>query len=255
MKKLLLIIPISLALAIFFYPTTSNSNNGGSPGGKSGSPNDNSNCTGCHNSNTGNNASISSNIPASGYVPEQTYTITATVNQSGINKFGFELTAEENNTSSAKTGTFYITNSSETKSVNNNTAVSHKGSGTAGTNNSRTWTMDWKAPSAGNIGGVTFYGGFIAANGNNNDNGDTFHATTLTVNEANTNTINNLVLNKNFTFNNNTKSIIANSPISLYSINGKLVKSSKQKTTNISDLKQGIYIIKSEHKTQKIILN
>ena len=40
MKRYLLIIPITIALAIFFYPTTSNSNSTGSVGGKTGSPND-----------------------------------------------------------------------------------------------------------------------------------------------------------------------------------------------------------------------
>ena len=45
MKKHLLIIPVSIVLAIFFYPTTSNSNSTGSVGGKTGSPTDGSSCT------------------------------------------------------------------------------------------------------------------------------------------------------------------------------------------------------------------
>ena len=120
MKKSLLLIPICIGLSIFFYPTTSNSNGSGSPGGKTGSPSDGASCTGCHYAGLGTGATITTNIPPSGYVPNQTYTITANINQSGINKFGFEITAEEANFGSAKTGSFLITNSNETKFVNNN---------------------------------------------------------------------------------------------------------------------------------------
>ena len=102
MKKNLLLIPITIALAIFFYPTTSNSNASGSPGGKTGSPTDGETCTGCHYAGTGTGATITTNIPSSGYIPNQVYTITTEINQTGINKFGFEITAEEANFGSAK---------------------------------------------------------------------------------------------------------------------------------------------------------
>ena len=115
MTKSLLFIPICIGLSIFFYPTTSNSNASGSPGGKTGSPDDGASCTGCHYAGVGTGATIITNIPLGGYVPNQVYTITANINQSGINKFGFEITAEEANFGSAKTGSFLMTNSSETK--------------------------------------------------------------------------------------------------------------------------------------------
>ena len=126
MKKILTLFSIAFAVAVFFYPTTSNSNASGSPGGKTGSPNDVANfnissCTGCHYAGVGTGATITSDIPSSGYVPGNVYTITANINQSGINKFGFEITAEEANFGSAKTGTFFVTNGTETKLVNSNT--------------------------------------------------------------------------------------------------------------------------------------
>ena len=78
MKRYLLIISITIALAIFFYPTTSNSNSAGSPGGKTNSPMDGQNCTGCHsvtiNSGTGT-STITTTIPAWGYSVGSTYTI------------------------------------------------------------------------------------------------------------------------------------------------------------------------------------
>ncbi len=41
----------------------------------------------------------------------------------------------------------------------------------------------------------------------------------------------------------------------MYDVRGKLVLTTKEKSTTISHLKKGIYILKSENKSQKIILN
>jgi hypothetical protein len=251
MKKSLLIIPVSIVLAIFFYPTTSISNAGGSPGGKTDSPSDGASCTGCHYAGAGTGAIITTNIPANGYTPNQVYTITANINHSGINKFGFEITAEKNS-GNTKTGSFLVTNSAEMKFVNNNTAITHKSGGTSG-NGSRTWAMDWEAPNTG-TGDVTFYGAFIAANGNGNNMGDTYHSTNLTVSEAIVNSVSNLSAQNDFTFNTVTKTIETIKTVSVYDINGKLVFSTNEKLTNISHLNKGIYILKSENKTQKIII-
>ena len=178
-----IILPIACLIAISFYPEISIGYSNGSPGGKTGSPSDISDCTGCHsNAGIGSGATITTNIPSTGYIPGDIYTITGNITQSGINKFGFEITAEELNPGSAKTGTFFVTNATETKFVNNNNAVSHRVGGTSGSN-ARTWSMDWEAPSAG-TGSVAFYGGFIAANSNGNNSGDTYHEVSLIVNEA-----------------------------------------------------------------------
>jgi len=251
MKKSLLIIPVSIVLAIFFYPTTSISNAGGSPGGKTDSPSDGASCTGCHYAGAGTGAIITTNIPANGYTPNQVYTITANINHSGINKFGFEITAEKNS-GNTKTGSFLVTNSAEMKFVNNNTAITHKSGGTSG-NDSRTWAMDWEAPNTG-TGDVTFYGAFIAANGNGNNMGDTYHSTNLTVSEAIVNSVRNLSAQNDFTFNTVTKTIETINTVSVYDINGKLVLFTNEKLTNISHLNKGIYILKSENKKHKIII-
>jgi hypothetical protein len=173
------------------------------------------------------------------------------INQSGINKFGFEITAEKNS-GNTKTGSFLVTNSAEMKFVNNNTAITHKSGGTSG-NDSRTWAMDWEAPNTG-TGDVTFYGAFIAANGNGNNMGDTYHSTNLTVSEAIVNSVSNLSAQNDFTFNTVTKRIETIKTVSVYDINGKLVFSTNEKLTNISHLNKGIYILKSENKKHKIII-
>lgn len=255
MKKLLTILSIAFAGLILFYPTISNSNGSGSPGGKTGSPTDGVSCSGCHYAGVGTGATITTNIPANGYVPNQVYTITAQVSQTGINKFGFEITAEEDNFGSAKTGTFIVTNSTETQPTNNNSAITHKASGTSASD-SKSWSMDWQAPNTG-TGAVTFYGSFMGTNGDGTNSGDTYHSATLTVNEGIANSITTISSKDQFIFNSITKTIecIDNSNVSIYNIQGKLVLFSNKKHTNLSNLKKGTYIIKSANKTQKVILN
>ena len=252
MQKSLLFFSITIALAIFFYPTTSNSNGTGSPGGKTNSPNDASNCTGCHsgtiNSGIGT-ATITTNIPASGYSIGSTYTITLTGVKASCTKFGFEITAENWN---SKSGNFMITDNT-TKLVNANNAVSHKSSGTSG-NTTKSWTMDW-TPTANSIGNTTFFSALMFSNANSNNNGDNVFTTSLLVNEEMV--LGNLDNNSqiSFTFNSLTKTIESKNAIIVYDVRGKLVLTTNKKITNISHLKKGIYILKSENHTQKIILN
>jgi len=253
MKKYLLLISITIALAIFFYPTTSNSNSTGSIGGKTGSPTDGSSCTQCHYAGVGSGATITTNIPANGYVPNQVYTITANI-QGIDDQYGFEITAEEASlVAGSKIGTFFITNNSETKLTNNNEAVTHKLGGTQG-GGMKSWNMDWEAPNTG-AGAVTFWGAFIEGNMNGVNSGDIYHSATLTVNEAVINSVNNLSEQNDFTFNTAKKTIESNTIVSLHDPNGKLVLTTNKKITNISHLKKGIYILKSKNHTQKIILN
>jgi len=155
MKKLLSFFVFVIFLAIFFYPETTISMLTGSPGGKTGSPMDNSDCTSCHAvlGTVVTTTNITSDIPATGYVPGNIYTITA--NFPAFDARGFEITCEEN-VNNTKIGTFFITNPIETQLVNNGTAVTHT---TAG-NTSNSWSFDWEAPAAG-TGDVTFYGAFM----------------------------------------------------------------------------------------------
>jgi len=252
MKKYLLLIPISIALAIFFYPTTSNSNGTGSPGAKTNSPMDGGNCTGCHsgtlNSGVGT-ATITSDIPVNGYVIGNTYTITLIGVKANCIKFGFELTAENGN---SKSGDFMITDNT-TKLVNANNAVTHQSSGTSG-NGSKNWTMNW-TPTANSNGNTTFYASLLFSNANSNNNGDNVFTTSLSVNEEVVNAISDNNLQTSFTYNSVTKTVETTHAILVYDISGKLVLTTKEKSTTISHLKNGIYILKSENKTQKIILN
>ena len=100
MKKLFLLFLSFLFISIIFYPNKNiTSRTNGSPGGYTNSVGDGGNsCTQCHSGtiNTGIGlVSIYTNIPSSGYVPGQTYTVSATVSDLGKTKFGFETTAED----------------------------------------------------------------------------------------------------------------------------------------------------------------
>lgn len=178
MKKTIYLL---LAVAGLFTLLTSELEySSGSPGGKTGSPGDNGNtCTQCH----GGTASpqegwITSTIPAEGYVPGETYTVTATGTHDGVVKFGFEVTSED--MSAEKTGTLIVTNATENQLANGNSSITHKSTGTTPSGNMKTWSFDWVAPAQG-TGDITFYGAFNAANGNGNNSGDVIYTSTLPV--------------------------------------------------------------------------
>jgi len=140
-----------------------------------------------------------------------------------------------------------------TKLVNANNAVTHKSSGTSGSD-SKSWTMNW-TPTANSNGNTTFYASLLFSNANSNNNLDNTFTTSLSVNEEVVNGISENTTQTPFTYNSITKTIETKHTIVVYDISGKLVLTTKEKCTTISHLKNGIYILKSENKTQKIILH
>lgn len=179
MKKIIYVLMSGIGMIVLLNSNLDSS--GGSPGGKTGSPADGATCTQCH-TGTANPVEgwIASDIPATGYMPGETYTITATGSHEGVVKFGFEVTAEDN--ADAKTGTFEITNADESKLTNSNTAVTHQSEGTTPSGNMKSWTFDWTAPDE-STGDVTFYGAFNATNGNGGTSGDVVYTSNYTVME------------------------------------------------------------------------
>ncbi len=261
MKNLIIFFSGLIFIMIVFYPNLTNSNGNGSPGGKTGSVGDNGvSCIACHYAGNGNGANITTNIPASGYIPGQTYTVTASVEQNGISKFGFELTAEDEN--GQKKGTFTITNSMQTKLTNNGSAVTHKGTGTSG-QSIKTWTFDWTAPGfATSTGYVKFWGSFLAANGDFTNSGDVYHFDTTSYAEEQTSSIfeinNEVSVNRNkIYFNKNISKIL------IYDISGKLIDHKNSLSKNVidlSDYNSAFYIVKAidihhNYTTKKIFLH
>lgn len=152
------------------------------PAGKCGDPaGGGATCAQCHNSFPVVDVTgwVTSNIPASGYTAGQTYTITCTATQSGISKFGFQISPQS--ASGALLGTINITNTVETQLASSK-YVEHKSAGTTGVN-SKTWSFDWVAPASG-TGNVSFYACFNCTNGNGNSAGDQIYKTVYTVSEC-----------------------------------------------------------------------
>ena len=228
-------------------------NEGGSPGSRTNSPGDAANCTGCHSGaiNTGPGvASITAPSLANGYVPGQTYTITGTISQSAINKFGFEITAERNFDNS-KTGTLLITNATRTRFILGNTGVTHILAGTSGAG-TNSWSFDWTAPVVG-TGVITFYGAFNSTNSGFNSAGDMIYTTSLTVQEnlsvdVSENTSESVINLYPNPANNyiNISSDEKIDQIEIYNLRGKKMAgfSEFDKGINIEKLPVGIYFIK-----------
>lgn len=182
MKK---IIYASLAAFVLLAFSSAVLKNGGSPGGKTGSPGDGANCTQCHTDFAAQNlpimpVTITGLDTAVGYTPGQTYSITLIAADSTSNKFGFEFTAED--TSNAKVGTFTITDAANTQLTNSNNAVTHTAAGNAGTANMRSWSFDWTAPAAG-TGNVTFYAAQNITNSSMSTSGDVIKLSSMKVKE------------------------------------------------------------------------
>lgn len=163
-----------------FYALTSTN---GPPAGNTNAPGD-ANCTQCHSgtlvtSGTNwNNISLSSNIPSTGYLPDSVYTLTLSHSQSGISKFGFQITALKSS-GNTKTGTFIITNTTTTKLLSGTRDyVEQTSAGTSGSG-SISWSFNWKAP-ATNSGDVVFYAAINASNNNGGSSGDMILAKTFT---------------------------------------------------------------------------
>lgn len=228
----------------------------GSPGNYSGSPSDGNSCVQCHTGSAVNSGvgtpSISAPGLVSGYVPGQTYTITASIIETGIFDFGFQVTAERD-ANNAKTGTFILTDAVNTRFPFNLTtiltSITHTNSGTAGFN-SRTWTFDWTAPGAG-TGSVTFYGSFNSANGTGQSNGDKIYTTSLNVIEGGVGMEEKNIFTDVKIYPNPTSSFIkifTNEEINnlkIYNIDGQIVlKEVKPRSTiNVQHLSSGVYFV------------
>lgn len=154
----------------------------GTDPGYTGSPGDGyKSCTTCHGGvATPKDGWITSNIPAEGYTPGQTYTIRATNTAMGSTRFGFEVSPQKLN--GDLMGTMIITDTLRTKLVGDDKYITYKADGVDGVD-SNSWVFDWIAPQAGS-GEVVFYGAFNANPGHKGGDGTTL--STLKVKEEGT---------------------------------------------------------------------
>lgn len=186
-RKILVLLSVITCLVVALWPNQSaHSNGGGAPAGYTGSPNEFSGRTcsaggSCHSGGaTAQTGWVTSTVPACGYTPGQTYSVTVFVTSPGRTKFGFSASPQKANATQAGTliaGTGMQLNGS-------GKYITHTSAGTTQTGtNSRTWTFQWTAPAAG-TGTVTFYAAMNATNSSNSSAGDMIYSSNLVLAEA-----------------------------------------------------------------------
>lgn len=151
----------------------------GPPDGYCGNPPSMVTCEACHVSPLGDGTLSLTGLPAGGYEPGDTYSITVMLADSDQRRWGFELTALET-AAYTQAGTFIVTDPINTQLSDHQSPnpdfLKHT---LAGTHNGTpdgpvTWNFDWTAPITGNL--VTFYVAGNAANGNGAPSGDYIYA-------------------------------------------------------------------------------
>ena len=244
MRKRALTVKLALILcaAIVFM-----ANSSGSPGGRTGSPWDGQTCAtnGCHGLQQAQKMDIiSSDIPLAGYMPDSVYTITVTMAKTGISKFGFEMTVQDPD--GVKKGKF--TGNSEVTAYISSQRATHKSSSTSGSG-SRSWDVEWTAPSAG-TGQVNIYMAGLFANGDNTNSGDELVIDSVEVMEQGVSSISSLAIPILKIYPNPARDVISidsdilPSGIQVYSTQGELLSDQRQgNQIDVSSLATGSYLI------------
>ena len=222
----------------------------GGIGGYTGSPGDGFDCTDCHDSPIDFSlvASITTNIPASGYVPGQSYTIQVGGTSDG-SEFGrgFELTAE--NASNVAVGSYDLTGATgNPQEIPSDDSVGHSNEV------SFTWSFNWIAP-ATDQGTITFYASVLAVNGAQGTNGDqnstasvSYDLSTLSIDDADLLTFRlypNPVVDQLHVV---LPDAISTATADVFNVNGQRVLSStisrNEAVLNVATLAKGMYFIR-----------
>lgn len=156
----------------------------GPPPGHSGAPGER-NCTACHGGNANSGADETTiEFPAElekGYKPGQTYDMTLITELAGIRRFGVQLTALTGTGAMAGTLALADNDLQIVSGTGGKNYLIHTRSGTTNgvANGKKSWNFKWTAP-ATNVGKITFYSAWIAANGNNEESGDKVYTPNFT---------------------------------------------------------------------------
>lgn len=125
---------------------------------------------------------MSTDIPQSGFLPGETYSITVSMKESSRTIFGFQslLFGEA---AQSGVGTIQLTDTERTRTItaSGNTYAEQSKTGSAAVD-SAIWSFDWLAPDKG-TGDVTIYTAAMAANGNGNKQGDRVYTSALLISE------------------------------------------------------------------------
>ena len=165
MKRIIyaLLIALSSSVLLQSFDTEKTAQREGTEPGHTGSPGDSlKTCTVCHGgTNTFEAGWITSNIPASGYIPGQVYSIRAVNRSFGFDRFGFQISPQD--PFGNLLGTLVVTDSIKTKLVGENKYMTYRSGGVL-SQDSMVWTFNWVAP-ADSVNVVVFYGAFNSNHG------------------------------------------------------------------------------------------
>ncbi len=168
MKKKFTLVLSLLLMAGLVYDYNfrmAHTNSSGAPMGNTGSPSDGQTCAtmGCHSGGpavTTEEIDISSDIPPTGYVGGETYNIMFTMTKPGGEKFGFQLSAQDN--SGNELGTLIAGTGTQ---ILGSKYITHTFSGTSVTGGTKTWNFQWTAPVSGTGAVDVYYAGNFTDNG------------------------------------------------------------------------------------------
>ena len=144
------------------------------------------NCTVCHSGSLNpvtanlNNLTLATTFTGGGYIPDSTYTLTVKYTETGVSRFGFQITAlTKVGNNPAGTFTAGTGSSKATGTVSGKTREYLHHNGGAGSSNGKgEWTFTWKAPST-NVGKIVFYVVVNASNSDGTSSGDDIYAKTF----------------------------------------------------------------------------
>lgn len=172
-------LPCSLALTAgsILMPASA-----GAPVSSTGAPNERTCATSeCHDTYTLNTGTATSSIAIEGapehYTPGQTYTITLSIQDEGVQRFGYQLVVLHNRDNS-NAGSLSLLDTINTQIIANDIALQDRRYATytyPGTEAKKSgvgeWQVRWTAPST-DEGPVTFYLATVSANNDDTDKGD-----------------------------------------------------------------------------------
>ena len=181
-RKLSVVFTLMFALFIGYQGFTFSSS---APQNRNGSPASNGNTCGtggCHSggSTANKTVTISSNIPATGYVANTTYTINVAVNSGSTttSTIGFSASVED---ATGHQGT--ISSPGSGAQLTGTNFVSHTSSGTTAMMGTRTWTFDWN-PGANPSSTATVYAVGNFTNNNGGTSGDAVVTSSMMFSQA-----------------------------------------------------------------------
>lgn len=150
------------------------------------------NCTVCHSGSLNpvtanlNNLTLATTFTGNGYIPDSTYSLTVKYTESGVSRFGFQITALTK-VGNNPVGTFTAgsTSSKTTGVIAGKTREYLRHNGGGGSSNGKgEWTFTWKAPKT-NVGKIVFYVVVNASNSDGGSGGDDIYAKTFEFDPSN----------------------------------------------------------------------